>query len=53
MVMWTASSPGMAHRLNDCEDKWIVSADGRLPDQDTILRTICFQEQFFMGELYL
>ncbi len=41
------------HRLNDCEDKWIVSADGQIPDRDTILRTLCFQEQFFMGELYM
>lgn len=41
------------HRLNDCEDKWIVSVDGAVPDKDEILRLIEFQEQYFMGELYL
>ena len=41
------------HRLNDCEDKWIVSLDGTPIDRDTILRSIEFQEQYFMGELYL
>ena len=40
------------HRLNDCEDKWIVSIDGAIPDRDEILRRIEFQEQYFMGELY-
>ena len=40
------------HRLNDREDKWIVSVDGSRPDREEILRTIAFQEQYFMGELY-
>ena len=40
------------HRLNDCEDKWIVSVDGKVPDKEKILRMIAFQEQCFMGELY-
>ena len=40
------------HRLNDCEDKWIVSLDD-LPHSDKeILEKISFQEQYFMGELY-
>ena len=41
------------HRLNDCEDKWIVSADGRTYTRDEILEAIRFQERFFAGELYL
>lgn len=41
------------HRLNDCEDKWIVSADGRTYTRDEILEAIRFQERFFTGELYL
>ena len=41
------------HRLNDCEDKWIVSTGGRVPERNEILRTIDFQEQYFMGELYI
>ena len=41
------------HRLNDCEDKWIVSLDGTPLDRDMILQATEFQEQYFMGELYL
>lgn len=41
------------HRLNDCEDKWIVSINGIKPSKEEILRSIDFQEQYFMGELYL
>ncbi len=40
------------HRLDDCEDKWIVSADGRTYTRDEILEAIRFQERFFTGELY-
>ena len=41
------------HRLNDCEDKWIVRVDGPVPRKDEILQAIDFQEQYFMGELYM
>ena len=41
------------HRLNDCEDKWIVSLDGTPIDRDTILHATEFQERYFMGELYM
>ncbi len=41
------------HRLNDCEDKWIVSINGAAPSREDILQTIEFQEQYFTGELYL
>lgn len=40
------------HRLNDCEDKWIVSLDDRTYSGEEILAAIEFQEQYFMGELY-
>ena len=49
---FTGTVTAVLHRLNDCEDKWIVSVNGSRPDRDEILRTIAFQEQFFMGELY-
>ncbi len=42
---------GVIHRLNDCEDKWIVTPDGRVPSREAILEAVEFQEQYFMGEL--
>ena len=39
------------HRLDDAEDKWIVSLDGAAYTDDDILRAIQFQEQYFTGEL--
>ena len=41
------------HRLNDIEDKWIVTADGAKLPEDEIIKAIDFQEKFFDGELYL
>ena len=49
---FTGKVTAVLHRLNDCEDKWIVSVDGTVPDRDLILNSIAFQEQYFMGELY-
>ena len=49
---FTGKVAAVLHRLNDCEDKWIVSIDGKTPDKDEILRKIAFQKQYFMGELY-
>ena len=40
------------HRLNDNEDKWIVSINGETIPAEDILEAISFQEQYFMGELY-
>ena len=40
------------HRLNDCEDKWIVSVIGRDYTDEEILDAVSFQEQYFMGELF-
>lgn len=39
------------HRLNDVEDKWIVSIDGRNYTDEEILKIIDFQEQYFKGRL--
>ena len=44
---------GVYHRLNDVEDKWIVALDDRPYTEEEILKAINFQEQYFMGELYL
>ena len=49
---FTGTVTAVLHRLNDCEDKWIVSADGCRPDRDELLQTVAFQEQYYMGELY-
>ena len=49
---FTGTVIAVLHRLNDREDKWIVSTDGSRPGRDEILCTIAFQEQYFMGELY-
>lgn len=39
------------HRINDNEDKWIVSLDGKDYSNEEILSTIDFQERYFKGEL--
>jgi len=44
---------GVYHRLNDNEDKWIVSLNGESLCAEAILKAISFQEQYFMGELYI
>ncbi len=38
-------------RINDVEDKWIVSYDGKDLSDEQILRQIHFQEQYFQGKL--
>ena len=35
------------HRLNDCEDKWVVSAGGMSFTKEEILQATAFQEQYF------
>lgn len=49
---FTGTVIGVLHRLNDCEDKWIVSLDGRQYSDSEIRQAIDFQEQYYMGELY-
>ena len=39
------------HRLNDVEDKWIVSIDKKNYTDEEILKMIDFQEQYFKGRL--
>ena len=49
---FTGKTIGVYHRLNDNEDKWIVSLSGETIPTEDILEAIGFQEQYFMGELY-
>ena len=44
---------GICRRLNDCEDKWIVSLNGQIPAREEVLRRISFQEQYYMSELIM
>ncbi|MCR5622451.1 MAG: GNAT family N-acetyltransferase [Treponema sp.] len=50
---FTGKVIAVLHRLNDVEDKWIVSPDGRTYGAEEIARAIEFQEQYFIGELYM
>ena len=49
---YTGKVVAVYHRLNDNEDKWIVSLNGETIPEEEIMEDICFQEQYFMGELY-
>ena len=49
---YTGKVVAVYHRLNDNEDKWIVSLNGETIPEEDILEAIGFQEQYFMGELY-
>ena len=49
---FTGTVIAVLHRLNDCEDKWIVSPDGTIYSDQEIIDAVSFQEQYFMGELY-
>ena len=49
---FTGKVVGVYHRLNDNEDKWIVSLNGESLRPEDILDAISFQEQYYMGELY-
>ena len=49
---YTGKVVAVYHRLNDNEDKWIASLNGETIPEEEILEAICFQEQYFMGELY-
>lgn len=48
---FTGTVIAVYHRLNDNEDKWIVSYDGRDFSDEEILRKIDFQEKYFDGFL--
>ena len=49
---YTGKVVAVIHRLNDNEDKWIVSLDGKPVSKEEILEKTAFQEQYFMGEVY-
>ena len=50
--IYTGKVIAVYHRLNDNEDKWIVSLSGKTIQAEDILEFISFQEQYFIGELY-
>ena len=41
------------HRLNDCEDKWVVAPDGITFSENEIIDAVRFQEQFFESEILM
>ena len=49
---FTGTVIAVIHRLNDCEDKWIVSLDGKDYSDAVLQHAVSFQEQYFMGEWY-
>jgi inorganic pyrophosphatase len=51
LASFTGKVIAVYRRTNDCEDKWIVSLDGKDYSDGEILEAIRFQEQFFQGEL--
>ena len=51
-TVWVRQGYAVYHRLNDNEDKWIVSLNGETIPAEDILEAIGFKEQYFMGELY-
>jgi len=53
IITYTGKVVGVIHRLNDNEDKWIVSVSGSKIPREEILKRTEFQEQYFMSELYL
>ena len=50
---FTGKVIGVYHRLNDVEDKWIISLNDEFMSSEDILKAIDFQEQYFVGELYM
>lgn len=41
------------HRLDDVEDKWVVSPDGCTPTKEEIIEKTFFQEQYFNIEIIM
>lgn len=41
------------HRLNDNEDKWVVSPDGMNFSEDAIKEMLDFQEKYFESEIMM
>lgn len=48
---YTGKVIAIYHRINDNEDKWIVSIDGKDYSDDEILKKIDFQEKYYKGML--
>lgn len=49
---WEGKVIAVLHRLNDVEDKWVVSLDDKNYSDEEIMAAVSFQEQYFMSELY-
>ncbi|MBE6617696.1 MAG: inorganic pyrophosphatase [Ruminococcaceae bacterium] len=41
------------HRLNDCEDKWVVAPEGVIFSEREIFDAVHFQEQYFESEIIM
>ena len=41
------------HRLDDCEDKWVVAEKGRKFTEEEILRAVEFQEKYFKSTIIM
>ncbi len=44
---------GIVHRLDDVEDKWIVTPEGIRLSREEILELVWFQERYFHTELLI
>lgn len=41
------------HRLNDCEDKWVVVPEGMVFTAEEIMAAVSFQERYFKSEIFM
>ena len=49
----TGRKIAIIHRLDDCEDKWVVAPEGILFTLDEIREAVYFQEKYFQIEIRL
>ena len=50
---FTGELIAVIHRLNDCEDKWVVAPEGQRYSVSEIREATHFQEQYFRSEIIL
>lgn len=41
------------HRIDDCEDKWVVAPENVSFTKDEIVKQVAFQEQYFKTEIIM
>ena len=51
MESFTGKVIAVIHRLDDDEDKWVVSPDGAVFSAEEIRSSVIFQEQYFKFEI--